>query len=94
MRGCGATQMQQLLNIDSFAGEFIVVCCSRSRLFIYHAGWFRTWQASAWQKITGQSHLPNMDRKPSQKVYSNFCEVPVVFPIVIVGGFHPTKQWC
>jgi hypothetical protein len=29
--------------------------------FIYHAGWFRTWSASAWQKITGQSHLPNMD---------------------------------
>ena len=26
-----------------------------------------------------------MDRKPSQKVYSNFCEVPVVFPIVILG---------
>ena len=25
-----------------------------------------------------------MDHKPSQKVYSNFCEVPVVFPIVIL----------
>jgi hypothetical protein len=44
---------------ESFEGT--VKCFHHTPSFIYHAGWFRTWSASAWQKITGQSHLPNMD---------------------------------
>ena len=59
--------------------------CAVSGSIIYRTGWFRTRPPPAWQKITGQSHLPNLGTKTSQKVYSNLFEVPVRLAIVIFG---------